>query len=441
MQLNPGQAHAVNRIVEKTSAPLTLGEIPGITLIGEGGTGKTTCIMEVVNTLLQQGFSVLMTAPTNKAVKQLISSATKFGLPLTSVGFSTIHGALGLAMMPNEDRKTTFRATEGILGNYDVLVIDEGSMLGRYLLENHLIPELELLGIKVILMGDDKQLPPIKETVSPCFTLFETLTLTKVERFDANSGIGEMVSGVRQAIELNKPYKAPTEVGAGVTTVLPAKFIATLQEHFVEGVSLDTHRVLAWSNRRVDELNRKIRENIYGKNPDRFYPGERVVTGGPIKNGDDTLLGTDEECEVIQYRVSELEEESTGLSFKSYQLVLEPLHLEQRRRITVNILHEDSEDDFEEELQRRARIARNAPREHSRRAWGAFWSLKALAADIRYCYCITVHRAQGSTFDYVFVDVKDILRNKIRTERQRLLCVAMSRPRKHLYLNKQGFIG
>ena len=441
MNLNPGQLSAISRIVEKVSAPNTAGEIPGITLIGEGGTGKTTCIMQAVDQLIQQGFTVLLTAPTNKAVKQLIKSAREYGLPLSSVGFSTIHGALGLAMMPNEDRKSTFRATEGILGNYDVVVVDEGSMLGRYVLEGYLIPELQFLGIKVILMGDDMQLPPIKETVSPCFTLFETLRLTKVERFDANSGIGDLVRGIRSAISEERPFKAPDEFGPGVEAVLPAHFIPLLKEHFVPGVDLDTHRVLAWSNRRVDELNRKIRENIYGKNPDRFYPGERVVTGGPVKRGDVTLLGTDEECEVVQYRVSTIEEQSTGLEFTAYQLILQPLHTEDNKRVMVNILHEDAEDDFEVELERRARVARNAPREHVGRAWGAFWNLKNLVSDIRYCYCITVHRSQGSTFDHTFVDIKDILRNKIRSERQRLLCVACSRPRHKLYLNKQGFIG
>lgn len=441
MQYNPGQTAAIDLMVAVASSPVKPGQYLGMTLIGEGGTGKTTCVMEAINRLLQQGFTVLLTAPTNKAVKQLIKAATEYGIDLSRVGFSTIHGALGLAMMPNEDRKTTFRAAEGCLANYDVVVIDEASMISRYMLQDYLIPELSMLGMKTILMGDDKQLPPVKETVSPCFTLFETIRLTKVERFDADSGIGDVVAGIRAALDNDQPYHSPETYGAGVETCLPAKFLELLKQHFVPGVDLDQKRILAWSNSRVNELNRKIRENIYGKRPERFYPGERVVTGGPVKDGKETLLGTDEECEVVQYRISEVEEEGTGLTFKTYQVILEPLHTQKRGRVIVHILHEDAEDEMEEELSRRARVAKNAPKGTGRKAWAAFWSLKALVSDIRYCYCITVHRSQGSTFDHAFVDVKDILRNNIRSERQRLLCVATSRPRTRLYLNKPRFTG
>lgn len=439
MQYNEKQVFAIDRIVEFCTAPKTPGAPIGITLIGAGGTGKTTCIMDAVSQMLQQGFKVLLTAPTNKAVKQLSKAATAYGLDMNQVGLRTVHGAMGLTMLPNEDRKITHRAGEGVLANYDVIVVDEASMISRVMLRNYLLPELEYLGTRMVLMGDDMQLPPVRETVSECFTLFETIRLERVERFDENGGIGDFTNALRESMLNSKPFKAPDEYGHGIETILPAKFTQVLKEHFVSGVDPDESRVLAWSNKRVNEINRIIRENIYGKRPDRFYKGERVVTGSPVKIGNDVVLGTDEECTVIDYRVSVAEEEATGVEYKVYQVILEPVFVTPAKRVIVNVVHEDDEDRIEEELARRGRLARNAPSDLARGYWSRFWQLKELCADIRYCHCITVHRSQGSTFKNVFVDVKDILRNKVRTERQRLLYVAASRPSETLLLNKAKY--
>jgi len=53
---------------------------------------------------------------------------------------------------------------------------------------------------------------------------------------------------------------------------------------------------------------------------------------------------------------------------------------------------------------------------------------------VKYAYAITAHRAQGSTYDTVYVDYQDILMNRERYEAFQCLYVASSRPRKTLYL-------
>ena len=55
--------------------------------------------------------------------------------------------------------------------------------------------------------------------------------------------------------------------------------------------------------------------------------------------------------------------------------------------------------------------------------------------DIDYGYGITIHKSQGSTYNTVFVNGKDINKNLTIIERKRLWYVAMSRASKIVYIN------
>ena len=59
---------------------------------------------------------------------------------------------------------------------------------------------------------------------------------------------------------------------------------------------------------------------------------------------------------------------------------------------------------------------------------------------VQVAHAMTVHRSQGSTYKRVFVDVKDILANPIRKERQSLLYVGYSRPSEELIINKEKYV-
>jgi exodeoxyribonuclease-5 len=63
------------------------------------------------------------------------------------------------------------------------------------------------------------------------------------------------------------------------------------------------------------------------------------------------------------------------------------------------VLHEDEEERYENELQRRLDIAKAKSRK-----WKQYYRLRERFARVDYAYAMTVHRAQGSTFDTAFVD-------------------------------------
>lgn len=434
MKLNSDQQFAVDSVVDGFLEK----NLPGLTILGEGGTGKTTSVMAAVQRLLDAGLKVLMTAPTNKAVKQLEKSARSFGLSMNDVAFQTLHSALGLAMLPNEENKIAVKSGKGVLMLFDVIVVDEASMLSQRALFDHLLPQAQEHNVQILFMGDDMQLPPVKEQKSRAFEVFDKVRLTKVERQAGDSGILTLNAPLREAIKKGTRFMAPDEYGQGVEVVLAANFLKYVVSQFDADTDLDQQRVLAWRNNRVDEINNAIRRKIYGKDVERFEVSERVVTGGPIRSGDVSLLSTDEECIVKQVSEGTVEDEETGELYKTHMLVLNPIHAEIKQVIT-HVVHDQELDRYSSRLKELADLAKKFPAE-ARGYWAMYHRFKDLFSNIRYCYCLTVHRSQGSTYRRAFVDLNDILANNIRTERQSLIYVAFSRPSEELVINKRRFV-
>jgi exodeoxyribonuclease-5 len=90
----------------------------------------------------------------------------------------------------------------------------------------------------------------------------------------------------------------------------------------------------------------------------------------------------------------------------------------------LTVLHEQSQPIFRQRLDRCAQDKR----------WREFWDLKNLFADLNYAYCLTIHKAQGSTFQNVFVDVPNALTNRNIRERNQLLYVAVTRAARRVFL-------
>ena len=438
--LNPGQEVAVTAAFDSFESRQVMGH----TIIGEGGTGKTFCVMELARRIIALKKSVLFTAPTNKAVKQLQSAAKAAGLDMARCGFLTIHKALGLALLPTAERPNASRVKEAVIGDYDLVVMDEGSMAGEALLFNYFLPELDNMEVFGLIMGDDMQLNPVKELQSLAFGIFPTSELTQVERQQNNpdgtpNGILQITHPLRAAIKAKKEFHFNMVPEHNVTLLRDIDFLRTVVDNFDVDTDLDQVRVIAWRNTRVNDINRAIRKKIYGKDAARFEVGERIVTGGPIKDDDgEIILNTDEECIVLSMTESRLVDKETGNAYKTWRLVLQPLYADVKQ-VFAHVLHESDSDRHERQLYHWSDKAKKAAGNSSGLYWRKFHEFSGMFADIRYCYCITGHRAQGSTYKRGFLDVKDMLGNPIRYERQRSLYVGFSRFAEHLTINKMGF--
>ena len=123
-------------------------------LSGGPGTGKTTIIKKIVNTMRKSypEEKIALLSPTGKAVKRIAEVINR-----TDVHISTIHKFL--SYQADGEIKLTKKKRKELL-DFHFVIIDEVSMLGSALFYN-LLKHLDMNSAKVILVGDIYQLSSV----------------------------------------------------------------------------------------------------------------------------------------------------------------------------------------------------------------------------------------------------------------------------------------
>lgn len=393
-------------------------------LEGYAGTGKTFSMQEVIRTFKGR---LIFTAPTNKATRVLRDT-------LTSDHYKpecrTIYSVLGLRPEANGEVKELATPEDPIdLSQYSGIVVDEGSMLNAQVM-HHITLCAREQQIPFIFMGDPAQLPPVKELKSPIWKLRgkNHSLLTKVMRHD--NQILELVTRIRQVVDHPAPRVALNDNQDGTEGVWVANGTA-FRNAILRAADMgafsepDRAKVVAWRNVTVDDFNLLIRNRIFGNPEEKWLVGDRLIATSPAKTlQDEPMASTDDEGEVTKVCV---DWHPLYSEFKVYRI---SVTLDDNRLAVFQVLHPDSQSDFDQKVASLAEEARSAPRR-----WKAFWELKDAFHQVRYAYAITAHRAQGSTYETAFVSWRDILLNRNRQEAYRCLYVACSRPKKRLILD------
>ncbi len=126
--------------------------VSGITIITGGpGTGKTTAINAIISYFGTLGLSVALAAPTGRAAKRMTEA--------TGHDAVTIHRLLELSGGVDREEEGIFGRNKDNPLEYDVIIIDEMSMVDINLMSDLLkaVPE----GTRMILAGDEFQLPSV----------------------------------------------------------------------------------------------------------------------------------------------------------------------------------------------------------------------------------------------------------------------------------------
>ena len=414
--LNSDQKQAIkemHQFLEDPSKSLFLLE-------GSAGTGKTTCIQTLVKE--RDDLEFVLTAPTNKATKVLRETGMREGLD--SIECRTIYSLLGLRVDKNHEFVRVEPLAESDVHLYQVVVVDEGSMVNGNL--NKFIRNATLeLPVKFIFMGDPMQLPPVGEDSSEVFSIPDRATLIKVERHD--NQILTLATNLRDCILKGEypTFRGDHDEKGGVYTVDYRRMRIQMEKAYTADSYLDypnSLKTIAWRNAQVGSYNETIRQAIYKeKAEEMFVEGERVVATHPIPalaNPESFDMVTDEEASVMEVQVIQhpMFEDITV-----YHLLLETEFGEGWANGFV--VHPSSRKAYDEHLGDLAQRARE-----KKGSWAAFWKMKnEFFHDIRPCHAITAHRSQGSTYRSVFVDVEDILSNYNTSEALRCLYVACTR--------------
>lgn len=415
IRLNDEQAVALESILEFIGDP----EQFMFVLSGFAGTGKTFLMQEVVARCAKSHAKFAFTAPTNKAAK-VLRAITGHAC--------TIYSLLGLRIEKNgELKKLVGGEPPEDLADLDVIFLDEASMVNQHLFK--LLEDIvKYYKVKIIFLGDSAQLPPVGEPVSPVWKLESKAVLTKIMRYD--NQILKFVTAVREVIGSPAPciqIKSDNANGEGVWKLLKTAFKEAIYNEAMKGTFADGSKgkVIAWRNVRVAEYNDLIRRAIFGGTaiPGNYVVGDRIIATAPCKRGDDMLLSTDDEA-IVESVIA-----TTHPIHPEYHAYELKCTNELGKTIRLIVQHPNSAAKFDSDCQELAHRAKANPK-----LWKAFWELKDIFHEIKYGYAITAHRAQGSTYENVFVDSQDILLNRNRKEAFQCFYVASSRAQKRLLL-------
>jgi len=434
-QLTSDQQTALDGLLDST-AHLTLIE-------GAAGTGKTTVIQNFVAEMLNRGRTTVLTAPTNKATRVLREFSLKSGL---HVKCSTTYSLFGLNLS-NDGSVREIRKARGVQDSYHVLVIDETSMVGEKLWP-YIIEEAPFFD-QIIFMGDRCQLPPVKEGSSITFDMENRYYLTQVVRQAEGSPILELGNRIRQTMLEGVPVKIDTVILPGDRRdgVYLIRDQQKFESHILSAYDQPEHRtdpnfvkVLCWTNKQVNHYNKMVREHVIGQTTTPLVPGEFAHVRKPINacNFEEhhNLLETNTKTRAITPTDSLVQVESISRDvhpwFTDMQIpvwVVQGIDLDTAEEVTAWV---PADGTFEQQSKRLAEAARQ-----ERKLWPKYWLFDEAFSDLTYNYALTTHRAQGSTYENVFVDIADV--NNMRPALDRLRCtyVACTRPRNKLIVNDQ----
>lgn len=473
--LNEGQQLAHDKLVRFARGEDT--EYHMMLLKGYAGTGKTTTLVEVVNTLLGNNeeddlfvsrLSIAATAPTHKAVRVMKKfSRFKPG----AVTFTTIHALLGLRRdidertgkekyVPSKDPNASQ------IGDFDLILVDESSMLADDLFDL-LLPYAKSKFI--IFIGDPVQIPPVNHADSKPFQPENQLLynigvveLDKIMRQSEENPILTLATDIRMDYKRAQDFVMETrlnKMNSGIITLETDNEVKTMLEEYFNRLEFqadpDYVKVVAYRNAIVNGYNNVIRQMIYkADNLPMIMQNEKLIMDKPLfRNDGKPLLVTNEEIAVRAVRVDYVKKKWTHAertyreysaelreeSFKVYQADVSYTNDYGTELLcTIDILHESEQERYNKLLDSiRVAAIRQSPGNPLRKTfWQAFYRFSEMFAQVKYNYALTAHKSQGSTYQNVFLVNWDINKNPKIEERNRIRYVGVTRAKDKLFIVK-----
>ncbi len=396
-------------------------------LNGFAGTGKSCLICWYIRWLLDRGLSFIAACPTNKAAKSLSNLAENERLDIEIRTVAQLLGQQPAVLNEDTGREEFVCNGEPDLTAYNIVIVDEFSMVNRENFEEIVNSARSSLLTKIVFVGDAAQLPPINEKepiVATSDLIDQHSVLTEVVRYDGElARVAERIRSDRTF--KNKIYSFTTSSDKTILCLPQSEWFERAIELFESEEyrqNPDHVRFLAWRNRTVEALNRFVRAKLWGEDPLPYVPGDRLIARKPLfraipgakgKNKWRILINNSEECQVIEpCQLSEL-----VFQKQVYKYWLVRVQPEIGKTQTLSILHEDSLKLHAEQVRFLA----------DKKQWQYYFELSRMFDDVGYAYALTTHKAQGSTIDYVFLDASDM---NGCSERQKLLYTALTRAKK-----------
>lgn len=427
------------------------GERPCFLLTGYAGTGKTSLVSALTKAMAALNQSTVLLAPTGRAAKVMSHYSGTNAYTIHKWIYHTESKPdqvtdIKFSLAFNKDKNTLF-------------IIDEASMIDQYLLRDLIQFVYQGEGCKMLLLGDEAQLPPVGYEESPALQLNELKSLgltvryaqlTEVARQAQDSGILSNATKVRQFVE--HPSEAPGCIielvqSAEDVGLLPGNEMVSEIERSYDEVGLEDTLIITRSNKRTNMYNQGVRAQLLWKE-DMLQTGDRIMVsrnnyffteqydGLPFLANGDML-------EVVRLRG---ERELYGYHFVDASL--RSLDYEWEVDVVLwldTLLTDTPEKNYELQRDLYTKIAEDYPEIHTKKemrekvAASPYYN----ALQVRYAYAVTCHKSQGGQWKRVFIDpgllaesTEDATANSSVKQNLRWLYTALTRATEKIYLLK-----
>lgn len=428
-------------------------------ILGKPGTGKTyTTATEIIPYIREHyDIGIKAVAFTNQAARVLREALLNYGID--NVDVTTIHKFAGMVPIDNQEalkhRELTINAQIGEAAECYLLIVDEFSFVDQELAGK--LEELRTEGkfIKCLYLGDMQQLKPIsgKHGVRPRGQYqIELLEIKRSDKPDIQDAI----------IRLHDLIKA--EAPDSRFTLKPSANVlrASRYEVYPLGVN-DTF--LAFRNATVQQINALQAGRTFPVAGDILFspttkdryevldtagdPWEPVRTIRKQSNGSYELNDKTDRWNTRGYldddgypifRLRSLEDEEDEFSAfvcfgtESYRSTLK------RLKMAAMDANQEIMDEANCSQKGIAFWCNQNPGHpltgKRKRAWAKALSFESTVFSMDFNFCRTVHAAQGSSFDNVYMDIDDMRAAGDSDTRLRLQYVGLSRARNKIFILK-----
>lgn len=427
---------------------------------GKAGTGKTTIAKEILKEFEDE--QIYVAAVSHKA-KGVIKSS--FGDDTRGKKFFSIAGLLGMKGINDNDTQTTkFQVglKVPLLDNPPaLLVIDEASMITEDVLKKIIDINSSLSRpFQMLFLGDIGQIQPIRDEQSEFYRTHKDLLNKKSDIFNSKHK-SKLITRVRQGeanpilpyadyfwenSQKENPELNPTQhiVRNNQITDNGSLLFSNSESEVLNSVikavknavekGLTNHvKIVTYHVNEKTELNQKIHEALFGKDSD-YSKGDMLILNSPydlpdvnatMENSSEIQIKSIQDTDVDEFGVHTLYLETNGTAYTRTG--------NEQKDCVIQVVSRNDIGLYNQKLQELASYAkRQTNRALKKQAWSNFWEYKGRYADVDFGYAITAHKSQGSTYDIVVVDEKDIMGTTATSnqEKSELIYTALTRPRK-----------
>lgn len=421
---------------------------------GYAGTGKTTLISTLVQILPLFNYKYVLLAPTGRAAKVMSSYSGRNAF--------TIHKRI--YKQANKDTSGPVFKRQKNYSKKTVFIIDESSMISEdigFAKKGLLTDLMDYIfsepSNKVILVGDDAQLPPVGQELSPALDIDFLMSnynldviqeqLTEVMRQEEESGILINATNLRDQLSA-KTLKIFLNTSFKDIFKMTGERLEDGIRYAFDNVGIENTAILCRSNKNANAYNQYIRNRIF------FYDSELVageylmivrnnylfgpeeIGGGFLANGDFV-----EATKIISF------EELHGLRFATLELRLTdyPDLRNFEAKVILDTLHSESPALTQEQNEAlyQSVLLDYADMKPKERKEAIKIDPYLNALQIKFAYAITCHKAQGGQWPIVFVDQGYLTEDNLDKDFVRWLYTATTRATQQLFLvnfNKDFFV-